>query len=243
MGQEQLPPLSRRAFELYPTLADLYGYAAAEFDGKAIVFGGLYRSDVPGYDRDFPNTDLIVIDYWRGRAIAFNAGSFAYPLNEQLGSRGMAYYQDGNTLYLLGGYGYSEHDKRKVTFPYLTVVKIRETVDALLHGEKPDAYFYQICDENMAIFDGQLDFNGDEFFLVHGKYAYQLSPFSNQPETRQESYRGQVRTFRLERAGLGMRITDYKQWTDSRDFLDFYKNLVPGRADQALDSLGIRRVN
>ncbi|TXB64430.1 hypothetical protein [Phaeodactylibacter luteus] len=228
-----LPP---QAIALYPTLEDMHGYALGQHNDYILVFGGSIRSRLSekGYE-DFPNLDILLIDLKRRRASAFTNGNYDGSLGEQMSATGLSYQQQGGKLYLLGGYGYSESHGQYLTFPYITVVDLPATIDALLQGEAPIATFQQICDERMAIFDAEMDFNGQEFFLVNGKIAYKVRPFSDQAEYVEESYQDEVRTFQLEEGPGGeLRVSAFQTWYDLEAFRDQYGTLIPERIEQAL---------
>lgn len=231
----ELPP---KAFELYPTLEDMYGYAVGKQGDYLLIFGGSIRSDVPEkYAHDFPNLDILMIDLKLNRAAAYTSGNLDDMLRDQMSSTGMAYYQDGNTLYMLGGYGFSESNGQFMTFPYMTAIDLQATVQALLTGKNPVANFYQICDERMAIFDATMDYNGEEFFLINGKSAYKLEPFSDHPEYVEEPFYGQARSFRIKGAKETLEISQFQTWYDLEGFRDYYGPLLPEAIERELQLL------
>lgn len=233
---QQLP---KAAYELYPTLQDMSGFAVGKWQDKLLIFGGSIKSDVPDiYKKDFPNLEVILIDLGKKRASAFNSGSLGGILGEQMAATGLAYYQKDNKLYLAGGYGYSEEARQFITFPYFTVVDLEATIPALLAGKSPVAHFYQICEERLAIFNGILDSNGDEFFLINGKYAYKLQPFEEQPYYHEENRQGEGVTFRVSGAENGLKIQDFKNWYDLQALLDYYAtNTPPAIQEEAAKTL------
>lgn len=231
----ELPP---KAIALYPTLEDMHGYAVGQYKDYLLIFGGSIRSKVgeQTYD-DFPNLDILLIDFRENRASAFTNGSYEGALGEQISATGLSYHQEGNTLYLLGGYGYSETQNQFITFPYITVIDVRATVLALLNGTDPQASFYQLCDERMAIFDGTMDYNGEEFFLINGKFAYKVHPFAKQAEYVEEAYDQEVRTFKLGKDGQEWYLEEFQTWYDLEAFENIYGSLLPDRIEEALQAL------
>jgi hypothetical protein len=232
----EMPP---RAVALYPTLEDMYGYAIGEYEDYLMVFGGSIRSQqTEQYRQDFPNLDILLIDFKRQRASAYTNGQLEGALGEQMGATGLSYYQQGNTLFLIGGYGYSESQNQYVTFPYITAIDLKATLSALLEGKNPVASFYQICDERLAIFDGTLDYNGEEFFLINGKTAYMLRPFSEHPEYVEETLKGQARTFKLTGEGASLELEAFQDWYDMDAFEEYYGPLLPDRIREELEKSG-----
>ena len=218
------------AIDLYPTLEDMYGYAVGKVDQYYLVFGGSIRSDASEqYQYDFPNLEILMIDTNMKRASAFTNGNLEGSLGEQMSATGLSYYQEGSTLYLLGGYGFSESNNQFITFPYITAIDLDATIKALKSGENPVANFYQICDERIAIFDGVLDYNGDEFFLMNGKHAYKLRPFANDAEYIEESHKGEARTFKISKDGEQLKIDNFQNWYDMDGLREYYGPLLPER--------------
>lgn len=236
MDAQELP---KAAFELYPTLQDMSGFAVGKWQDKLLIFGGRIKSDVPDiYKKDFPNLEIILIDLNKKRASAFNSGNLEGVLGEQMAATGLAYYQKNKMLYIAGGYGYSEEARSFITFPYFTAIDLEATIPALLAGKSPVAYFYQLCDERIAIFNGTLDYNGDEFFLINGKYAYKLAPFEERPYYHEEDREGEGATFRVEGGGKNLKIKDFKNWYDLQALLDCYgTNLPPNIQKEAEQSM------
>ena len=231
----ELPP---EAYELYPTLQDMYGYAVGKSGQYLLIFGGSIRSDVPQqYTQDFPNLDILMIDFKHKRAAAYTSGNLEGILGEQMSATGMAYYQDGNVLYLLGGYGFSETNGQFMTFPYLTAIDMEATVKALLEGKNPVANFFQVCDERMAIFDAVMDYNGEEFFLINGKSAYKLEPFSDTPVYVEQPFQGQARTFKVNGKADNLKISQFQTWYDLEGFREHYGPLLPEAIEKELQLL------
>jgi len=230
--QDSLPPL---AFTLYPTLHEMSGYAVGVHKDYTLVFGGVIHEGAPELQNTYPNMEIILIDYRRRRASAFTTGSFKGILGEQLAARGMAYFQDGSTLYLIGGYGYSETHGRFLTFPYLTTIDLPATIEALNRGAPPVGAVHQLCDDRLAIFDGTMDYNQDEFFLLNGRKAQKLHPFEDDSEYMEETREGQVRTFRLSGEGSSLQINQFRTWYDLQAFEEYYQGTLPPKIAIAVE--------
>ncbi|MEQ8706647.1 MAG: hypothetical protein RIC19_22130 [Phaeodactylibacter sp.] len=237
-NEETVRTIPPEAIQLYPTLEDMHGYAIGQYKDYLLVFGGSIRSKVSEQDyRDFPNLDILLIDFNEKRASAYTNSSFEGSLGEQISATGLSYYQDKGLLYLLGGYGYSETHQQFISFPYITVIDVRQTVLALLNGTDPIASFYQLCDDRMAIFNAEMDFNGDEFFLLNGKSAYKTRPFSNNPQYVEEKFDEEVRTFKMIKDGKEWYLEKFQTWYDLEAFQDLYGTLIPERIEQQLQQI------
>ena len=117
-----VPELPQEAYQLYPTLEEMYGYAVGQIDQHILILGGKIRTDAPEiYSEDFPNTEIILINLGANKASAFASGALDDYIGEQMAATGFGYYQEGNLLFLVGGYGYSETHQQFTTFPFLTI--------------------------------------------------------------------------------------------------------------------------
>ncbi len=234
MHQNELKP---EAYQLYPTLNEMYGFAVGVYEETALIVGGRIRSDVPDGD-DFPNTELILIDYKKNRASAFTSGGLEGILGEQMAATGFGYYQIENTLYITGGYGYSHSNGQFITFPYLTAVDLPGAIGALLRGDSPVEHFYQLCEERLALFDTEMDHNGDEFFLINGKQAFKTRPFEDDAKYDETEYYGQARTFRVLGKAEDMKVADFKEWNSPEALQEYYRDMLPPKVKKAVIDWG-----
>jgi hypothetical protein len=237
MNAQTPPNVPKEALRIFPALQNMHGYAVGHYNQCVLIIGGRTKSDVPElYAGDFPNLEMILIDLNQRRATAFGTGNLEGVLGEHLAATGMAYYQHEHLLYLVGGYGYSDSQCRFITFPYLTVIDLKATLPALLAGQNPVAHFYQISDKRLALFDATFDYNGDEFFIINGKYAYKLNPFEDKPTYHEENRTGEGHTFRLQQKEHQIDFKDFKSWYDLRDLEGYYGPLLPERIERAIHS-------
>lgn len=68
----------------------------------------------------------------------------------------MSFYQDENTLFIIGGYGFSTSANDHVTFANLTSIDVPGVINAIVSGTSISGYFKQITNNNLAITGGQL---------------------------------------------------------------------------------------
>jgi len=229
--------LPEEAYELYPTLTDMYGFAVGKHADKILILGGLIRSEAPElFPEGFPNQELLLIDLGRRRATAFSSGALTEVLGEQLAAYGLAFHQLGETLYIVGGYGHAKEQNAFITFPYIVSVQLPDAIRDLLEGKNPEAHFRQHCDDRMALFNAILDHNGQEFFLMGGKRAVKQKPFARDPSYREEQPDEQVRTFRLRLKEGRLEVEGYQGWYDLNELEAVYGNQLPPKVRQAIDA-------
>ena len=107
-------------------------------------------------------------------------------IQEQLSSTNMEFHQDGDFLYIIGGYGYSNTADDHITYPNLTAVNVPEVIKAILNETSFVAYFRQIKDDQFAVTGGYLNKIYDTYFLTGGqRFDGRYNPM-NHPTFKQE---------------------------------------------------------
>lgn len=152
----------------------LQSYAWARKDDKILLVGGRTdglhkRQPFASFRPQYNNTDLIVIDIekekvWRRSVIGLPA-----PLAEQLQSTNMEFYQEGDDLFLIGGYGYSETKKDHMTYPSLVRIKVAGLINAIINDKEMLPFIDRVNDERMAVTGGRLNKLADRLYLVGGQ--------------------------------------------------------------------------
>lgn len=183
---------------------DLYGvqsYAWAQYEDKLLIVGGrldgLHRRqpwasfDIPGH-----NTNLILVDVESNEVIYRNMDELSPSLKEQLSSSNMAFEQVGNSLILIGGYGYSETAGDHITFPNMTRVNLPGLVQAMENDTSIEPHFTQAEEEQFAVCGGHLDYLNDVYYISGGqRFDGRYNPMNNPTFTQQ--YTNAVRRFTL----------------------------------------------
>ena len=229
------PDLKDQAFELYPGLSDMYGFVVAEYDQRAIIFGGRIRNEnTEFYSEDYPNTEVILIDYAKKQAAAYSCYIFEGTLGQQMSAYGTAYYQKDSILYFMGGYAFNDSNKNFETYPYLSRMNIPLTLKEMEKGVQYGAYITQVCDQRIALFDAIIDSNGDEFFLLDGKNAEKRNVLQENPKYYEEDFTNEVRTFRILDHSKHLKIEDFNVWYDLQSFFDQYQELTPEKIKMSI---------
>ena len=206
-------------------MGGLQSYAWAREDDKILLVGGRTdglhkRQPFASFRPQYNNTDLIVIDIekekvWRRSVIGLPA-----PLAEQLQSTNMEFYQEGNDLFLIGGYGYSETKKDHITYPSLVRIKVAGLVNAIIDNEEIHPFFEQVMDERMAVTGGRLNKLADRLYLVGGqRFDGRYNPHGpdHGPGFSQQ-YTNQVRKFAVSSKGGKLAIENFSAVTDTQLF-------------------------
>jgi len=225
-------------FTLEPTIINgftgLQSYAWAQEGDLLLLIGGRKdglhrRQPFAAFNKQFNNTDLIVIDLKNEKVWSKSVVDLAASIAEQLQSTNMQFYQQDNQLVLIGGYGYSETAKNHITYPALISIQVKELINAITNNDSISPFIQQLADEKMAVTGGRLNQINNTYFLVGGqRFTGRYNPMGPEhgPGFTQE-YTNQIKQFQLKKIGNSLLIENFKAITDSlllhrRDY-----NLVP----------------
>ncbi len=212
-------------------LPGLHSYAVAQHDGKWLIIGGRKdgmhaRTPVSSFPSSQNNTEIFVIDvnsqqFWSASLNTLPTGIF-----EQLQSTNMNFHQDDDTLYIIGGYGFSSTANDHITYPNLTTVQVSEVISAVIEGTSLTAYFKQISDTIFAVTGGQLGKIDNTFYLVGGHRFDGLYNPAGGPSFTQ-TYTNQIRKFSIQNNGSDLSFSDVASLTDPIHLRRRDYNLIP----------------
>lgn len=138
----------------------------------------------------------------------------------------MNFYQDGDSLYLIGGYGYSNTAADHITFPNLSSVSVSGLINAITNSTTITPYFKQITDQNFAVNGGQLGKIGTFFYLVGGhRFDGRYNPMGNPTYT--QTYVDGLKKFKIHNSGTQLSYSNYSLITDQVHLHRRDYNLVP----------------
>ncbi len=212
-------------------LPGLHSYAFAQSGGKWLVVGGRKdglhaRQPFNAFPESQNNTDLYVIDVNTTQFWTAPLSTLPSSMQEQLQSTNMNFYQDEDTLYVIGGYAYSATANDHITFPNLTTIQVSEVIDAVVNNAPFDNFFQQISDTTFAVTGGQLGKIGNTFYLVGGqRFDGRYNPMGNPTYT--QSYTHQIRKFTIDNSGGQLSFANLTAITDPVHLRRRDYNLVP----------------
>jgi hypothetical protein len=234
-----------------PGMPGLHSFAFGQVDGVWLLLGGRLdglhaRQSARAFPASDNNTALYVVDIASRSVWSESVLNLPIGLAEQLQSTNMNFYQDGHTLYVIGGYGYSATAWDYVTFPNFTVIDVAGLVLAVRGGDPIEPYFRQISGNEFAVAGGQLGKIGRELFLVGGhRFDGRYNPM-RAVSFRQE-YTNQIQVFSVQDDKDRLQVELLRAYADAdhlhrRDF-----NLVPQRFPDGTDgymiSAGVFQAN
>ena len=216
-------------------IPEVQSYAWAKTsDGKWLIFGGRIeglhrRQPFAAFDETGNNKNVFVIDPINDQVWTKSLSSLPSAIFEQLQSTNQNFYQRNNTLYIIGGYGYSAFLNDHITYPNLTAIDVDALASAIINNSSITSYFRQIADNNLAITGGQLGYLNNTFYLCGGQlFEGRYNPMgpNNGPGFIQH-YSNEIRKFEIVDNGTTMSINNYSAIVDTANFHRRDYNMSP----------------
>lgn len=212
-------------------LPGLHSYAFAQNNGKWLIIGGRKdgihaRQPFNAFPGSENNTDIYVVDIATNQFWSASVNVLPTGLKEQLQSTNMNFYQDDDTLYIIGGYAFSVSANDHITHDKLTAIDVPNLINAIINGTSISSYFKQIINPNFAITGGQLGKIGNDFYLIGGhQFDGRYNPMNN--PTFIQTYSSSIRKFQIDNSGTQLSISNYSITADATHLHRRDYNLVP----------------
>lgn len=212
-------------------IGGLQAYAFGQHNGKWLIVGGRLdglhrRQPFAAFDVAGNNNQLIVVDPVSEQKWTAPLTSLSVALQEQLSSTNMEFHQDGNYLYIIGGYGYNNATATRKTFDNLTAIDVPAVINAVIGSTSFTSYFRQITDAQFAVTGGQLKKINNTFYLIGGnKFDGNYNPMGGPSYT--QVYTDAIRKFNLSDNGTTITITHLPTIMDAANLHRRDYNAVP----------------
>ena len=214
-----------------PNLPGLHSFAHAQYNGKWLVIGGRKdgihaRQPFNAFPESQNNTDIYVVDVNTKQVWSASVNTLPASIKEQMQATNANFEQDGNSLYIVGGYAYSATANDHLTFPYLTSVDVPGLINAVIAGSSVTPFFKQISNDVFAVTGGQLAKFNSQFYLVGGhRFDGRYNPMNN--PTFVQSYTNEIRMFTIDSSGTQLSFSNYTTITDPVHLRRRDYNLLP----------------
>ena len=203
-------------------LGGIQSYAFGQHDGKWLIVGGRLdglhqRQPNAAFNVSGNNNQLIVVDPITKEKWSAPLTSLPASIQEQLSSTNMEFYQEGDYLYCVGGYGYSATAVNHTTYANLTAIKVSDVIDAVINGTGLTSFFRQITDAQFQVTGGILRKMGGTYYLLGGqKFIGRYNPMGpNQGPGFIQEYTDAVRKFNLVDDGTTITIAHLAPYVDA----------------------------
>jgi hypothetical protein len=214
-------------------LSGLHSYAFAHHHGEWLFIGGRLdgihaRQPFNAFPASMNNTLMRVLNPTTGQSWSMSVDSLSVAIREQFQSTNLNYFQNGDSLVLVGGYGYSPTAGDHITHPRLSVVSVSGLIGAIKNNRTPIPHVLTLNDSRFAVTGGQLGKLGENYVLVGGhRFDGRYNPMNGPSFT--QTYTNEIRRFSIHQANGQLSVVNYQAQNDlqhlhRRDF-----NLIPQR--------------
>lgn len=209
----------------------IHSYVFAQHDGEWLIIGGRLdglhpRQPFRAFAAAQSNTDIFVISPMGNQVWSASVNALPTAIKEQLQSTNMNFYQDGDTLYIIGGYGFSATANDHVTHPRLTAIQVSGLMQAIKQQAPIAPYIKQVTHPSFAVTGAQLGKIGPHYFLVGGhRFEGRYNPM-NGPSFVQ-TYTNQIRKFSFQNSSNQLIFNYLDSITDPIHLHRRDYNLVP----------------
>lgn len=200
-------------------LGGIQAYAFGQHNGKWLIIGGRLdglhrRQPFASFDIAGNNNQLIVVDPVTSQKWQAPLTSLPVSVQEQLSSTNMEFHQEGNYLYIVGGYGYNTASASRKTFEYLTAVDVPAVINAIINSTSFTNFFRQLTDAKFAVTGGHLKKINNTYYLLGGnRFDGNYNPMGN--PTYSQAYTNSIRKFKIIDDGTTLTTVDLPTITDS----------------------------
>ncbi|HRG53440.1 MAG TPA: hypothetical protein PLL00_11440 [Bacteroidia bacterium] len=183
--------------------------------GRTNGLHGLNSND--GFPPEHRNNEVIVIDTNSWNFYAASLDQLPATIADPMRSTNMQYIQQGDYLYMTGGYGYDSIQEGDVTFPTITAIHIQKMIDAVIHSKPILPAIRQQVDTNLRICGGELTKLGNDYYLMfghnfNGRYDSKPSVLFSQV------YSNCIKKFNLTDNGNVLSLTNFSMLEDTIHF-------------------------
>jgi hypothetical protein len=206
--------------------------ALAIRNGKWIFIGGridgmhIMQANMafPGFGK---NDSVFVVDPVSNTYVAANLQQLPALVKDALTSANMEYIQNGQFLYMIGGYGRSDSMNVHLTFPSLISIDLDCLVNAVSTGSQHNTCFRQLPDTNFAVAGGEICKIDTSYFLTFGHRFDGLYSGIPGATSFTQHYTHDIRRFDIVDDGINLSIQNYSAQPDTEIFHRRDFNLLP----------------
>jgi hypothetical protein len=212
-------------------LPGLQSYAWGRSGGQWLIVGGRLdglhrRQPWASFDEAGQNTYAYVVDPVGQQVWSRSVTELPVSIAEQLMATNPCFEESGNTLYIVGGYGYSTVAADHITHPALTAIDLAEFMEAVRTGAALTPHIRQLQDEQFAVTGGHLDRIGEMWLITGGQRFDGLYNPMGHP-THVQTYTDATRRFRLYDNGAALSVTHLTAYSDATLFHRRDYNVIP----------------
>jgi hypothetical protein len=220
----KLPPFQLQLEAIGGTnIPGFHSFAFAQSGDKWLFIGGrtnglhgLNTND--GFPGEHKNDAVIVIDTVTWNFYKADLNQLPKSIADPIRSTNMEYIQNGDYLYMIGGYGWDSINENFVTFPTLTAVHVNNMIDAVIHAKPIVPCIRQVKDTNLAVCGGDLVKLGNDYYLMFGHDFKGTYDPDKSSVLFTQKYSNRIKKFNLSDNGTTINLSNFSYNTDTTNF-------------------------
>ena len=218
-----MPPFTVQIEPVITTpLPALHSFAFAQSGNKWLIIGGRTNglhglNSSSGFPPEYKNDVVTVIDTSTWAFYTVDLNQLPKAIADPMRSTNMQYIQEGNYLYMVGGYGYDSVASLFVSYPKLTAIHVDNMINAVISASPIASTIRQVTDTNFSICGGDLGKIGSSYYLIFGhnfggRYTDPPSPLFTQ------TYSDRIKKFNLTDDGITITLSGFTYQVDTNNF-------------------------
>lgn len=224
-GQEKALPPAHLELEPIPVTntPGLHSFAFASSGSNWMFVGGringLHGLNVNGgFPVQYANDNIVVVDTTTWMTYATSLSTLPFTVADPLRSTNMEYHQEGDYLYMIGGYGMDSINEFNATFPVLTAIHVDSMMDAVINGQPIQPHIRQLTDSALMACGAELEKLGDYYYLIGGHDFAGRYDDDSPSFLFLQTYTNGIARFQIVDDGVNLSIANYSNDVDSAHF-------------------------
>ncbi len=212
----------------------LQSFAWASDHHRILFVGGRVdglhqRQPFASFSTSGQNNQLIVLDVENNKTYTAPLTNLPADVKDQFSATNFQFFQEGNSLYLTGGYGYSVKSSDHITFPFITKIQVSQIIDSVINQKSFASCILQKYDTMFAVTGGSLNKINHTFYLSGGhKFTGRYNPMGpNHGPGFLQSYTNAIRIFQIEHQVNSFIVNHLKSYIDDEKLHRRDYNVVP----------------
>ena len=218
----------------FPGIKGVQSFAWALDKNRILIIGGRVdglhqRQPFASFSTDGQNNQLIVLDVEKNETYTAQLANLQTDIKDQFAATNFQFFQEGNLLYLTGGYGYSTNSADHITFPFISKLNVSQIIDSIINQKPFNSCILQKYDTMFAVTGGSLNKINHTFYLSGGhKFTGRYNPMGpNHGPGFLQNYTNSIRVFQIENQINSFKVNHLKSYIDAGKLHRRDYNVVP----------------
>lgn len=204
------------------TIPGLHSFAFAQAGDKWLFIGGRTNglhglNSNSGFPPEYKNDAAIVIDTTTWNFYRADLNQLPKNIADPMRSTNMQYIQNGDYLYMIGGFGWDSIQEGFSTFPTLTAIHINKMIDAVINAKPIAGSIRQVIDTNLTVCGGDLTKLGNDYYLMFG-HNFNGNYDDKHSVLFTQVYSNRIKKFNLTDDGTTITLSNFSAITDTNNF-------------------------